>query len=360
MPKENIITLATLGIGEGNKLSIQSAQRELSIAGVFNHSTVIKSPLTYMASRKQRKVTNKEEARHTYNQKYEKIRNGWPAKVLGLVSLMQLCAFLHETRANKLVLAQELPLSILADLELPLASAIIRQLDEIIILVPDVHAKPNALAAVKKLQAKKIPVKLGVWNSKALQQLEQAEIASYYLKPWLLGELPKLPQNQAPMAVTRPSGTGVNKDYITALANLLKKINPNVIGQQVFSSQDLSQYDKKSKQTATHKNHFSSLDDMLVKMFSYNPELIFSYPSEMIQVLVQFYLAGWQGKHYSFPERGLHEVSNLDFAISLGLSQRLMFNKGIFRIDGESKAINLEEIKSLIGNQSLVQALNIK
>lgn len=350
--KDKRVALATLNIGGGNRFSMESAKIALQKESIQTFPLVISNPLTIAASWRQSQVTFHEKAREKYNQTYEKTRNGLPAKIMGLISLFQLAAFLQESKANKLVLTQELPLVALNQFALPMINAIFDRLDEILVLATDVSPKPGAVSVVKN-QQKQRNIKIITWNNQSYQNLCTQNINAALVAPWLRPPTEDFPKKKtlAPMAIIRPSGTGMDENYPGAIAKFVGTQNQNSLGYQVFENRNLIQHNKNGKKTATHKNHFSSLNDLHAKMAAAFPEMILSYPSEMIQFMAQLYLSGYSGQHFSFEERGLHEVNNLRFAAELGLSRGLKLKDGqlILKEEDSKKKPDLEKLKAELG-----------
>lgn len=358
MKKEQIIGLFSTSIGEGNPLAVRAAQTHLRAAGEKTVLKLAHNPLTMLAAWKQGTVTADEESRVNYNQNYDQTRNSLPAKLLGLLNLFELTVFLKKTKATKLILAQELPLTLLAELELPIISAIIKQLEEIIILVPDVYPKKGAFATVQKLQNSGKNVTLAVWNTAAQERLQQAGVRHHLIKPWLIPEQIKpLSPYQAPVSMIRPSGTGVNPAYLVAITHFLDQKQPHRIGQHLLGSKDLTIHDRHNQKKATHHRLHHSLSDALIKALQMNPEIFFAYPSEMVQVITQFRQSGWNGKYFMFPERGLHEVENGIYAAMHGLGQALTFTENRLEVKKELKTVPTDPIDELVGHQPLNQVL---
>ncbi len=279
---------------------------------------------------------------------------------MGLLSLFQLAIFLQQSKANKLILTQELPLVALDQFNLPMINAIINQLDEILILATDVSPKPGAINVVKNQQNQR-NIKLITWNDQSFRELCAQNINAALVAPWLTTGTEAFPKQKslAPMAIVRPSGTGMDENYPGAIAKFIATQNRNSIGYQVFKNQDLVQYDQVGKKTATHKNHFSSLNDLHAKMAAAFPEIFLSYPSEMVQFMAQLYAAGYDGQHFSFEERGLHEVNSLRFAAELGLSRGLKLKDGrlVLKEEDLNKKPNLEQLKAELGHVNLASLI---
>lgn len=358
--KEKRAALATLNIGKGNLFSMDSVEIALQKQSIKTFPIAISNPLTSAASWRQGQVTHHEKSRENYNKNYEKTRDSLPAKIMGLLSLFQLAIFLQKSQVNKLILTQELPLVALDQFNLPIINAIFNKLDEILILATDVSPKPGAARVVKNQQSQR-NIKSITWNNQSYQALRAQNINVALVAPWLITGTEVFPKHKklAPMAIVRPSGTGMDKNYSGAIAKFIATQNKNNLGYQVFKNRDLVQYNRAGKKTALHKNHFSSLIDLHVKIAAAFPEIILSYPSEMIQFIAQLYAAGYNGQHFSFEERGLHEVKNLLFATELGLSQGLKIKDGQFILKEESpeKKLDLEKLKAELGQINIASLI---
>ncbi len=358
MKNEQPIAFFSSKIGEGNPLAVLAAQAQLQATGIPTVLKLADNPISRLAAWKQSLITGDEQKRLDYNANYDRVRTSLPAKVLGLLNLLELSAFIHRSKAKKLVLAQELPLALLADLELPLVSAILAKLEEIIILVPDVYSKNGALSTTVKLQNSGKNVTLAVWNKAAQERLQQHGIRHHLIKPWLIPDSAKpITSNQAPLSIIRPSGTGINPKYMGAIAAFLAQERPQQIGQHLLGSSVTTHYNRRGQKTATHHHSPHSLMKALITALRANPEVVFAYPSEMVQVITQFRQKGWQGKYYMFPERGLHEVENGIFAAIHGIGQALALVGNKFELKKDLKPVPINAINDLVGHQSLSQII---
>lgn len=335
MSQEKLAALYSPLIGDGNPLAILTAQEHLQRADIRSHAKLARNPLTTLASWKQAQTTANEAKRKEYNQNYEQIRGSLAASLLGLVNLLQLSAFLQQTKSTDLILAQESPLLAMQKFNLPAVSAFIHGLRQISILVPDVYPKPGAITVAKQQPN----VQLLVWNQSAYQKLHQQSINAQLIAPWLMSPDWQLgPKSQ--LSLVRPSGTGVNQAYLRALPRFLQSINS--------PTNKIEVYDKKKTK---------SIVELYRQIVLANPEIIFSYPSEMIQFLVQLYLAGYAGEHCSFPHRGKHEELNLTFAKAFGISRGLNFDGQNLsyqrRRSGRARQAKIEQLNAEVGHKKL-------
>ena len=94
-------------------------------------------------------------------------------------------------------------------------------------------------------------------------------------------------------------------------------------------------------------------------MLQTNPALLISYPSEMMQLVAQAYLAGYQGEHGSLPFRGAHEEINVAFGTALGITREITLEKGVLKLNEPTSKRNLEKIQAALGHQPLTKAVEI-
>lgn len=358
MKKEPAIALFSANIGQGNPLATSTMEAELRASGLPTKLQIASNPLTWLVNRKQAQMTGDEFRRIQYNQNYEQTRGGWQAKLLGLVNLLQLSVFLRRSRANTLVLTQELPLTALDFFKSAAVAAILAQIREVILLVPDAYAKNSAAAIAKRLQARDINLRLAVWNQPAAKRLEQNHVAHHLIRPWLIpNQARPISPHLAPISTIRPSGTGLNPAYLQALPALLEQQQPHRIGHHLLGENSLTYFDKNGQTIAVHQRLFTSLQAALISVLRSNPEIIISYPSEMVQVITQFLQSGWKGRYLMLPQRGLHEIDNSLFATSHGLGQQLRFENNQLAIMEQCEAFTPKLTPELVGQRSLAQIL---
>ncbi len=356
------ITLATLAVGEGNPLAQAAAAEQLQRAGHPVTQLVINNPLVRLAALVHRQMTMSETARQAYARNYETSRQNPVTQLIGLLALLQISHSVATHRSQTLILTQELPLTAyhaLEQLKYTSASAALAQLRQILLLIPDVEAKSTAIATLRQLKDK-LPVAALVWNKQAANSLRQHDIPYQPVAPWILPphihfdphETPK------PRAILRPSGSGIDPKHLAGVPKLVKQYSPTYLhGFDVFAQLGKQQHDRHGKKQLDLPSQFRSLPELCAAMLRANPQLLISYPSEMMQVIAQAISAGWRGEHYSLPPRGHHESSNLAWAAALGLTSAVTITGDQVVVRRPDAPINLDAVKNALNQPNLVQAI---
>jgi len=363
MSEQAPITLGTLAVGDGNPFAQKAAELQLRQHGQSTYTIVVNNPLVKMAAFVHQRITHDQKLRAKYEQSYDAARANPLTQLIGLLALLQISRVVEQRHSGTLILTQELPLTAyqaLHDLKFTSAIAALANLRQIFLLIPDVEAKSTAVTGINQVKGK-LPIQALVWNKQASDALRENNVPHQLIAPWLLVkpvEFPTLGQTK-PRAVVKPSGSGIDPQHFGAIPALVQQHSSYLHGFDIFTRQGSTQYDRHSNQQLDWRNCFSNLADVYIAILQTNPALLISYPSEMMQLVAQAYLAGYQGEHVSLPPRGEHEHINLAFATALGITREITLEKGALKLNEQLNKRDLEKIQAALGHQPLAKAVEI-
>ncbi|MBP9781736.1 hypothetical protein KBC89_03705 [Candidatus Woesebacteria bacterium] len=196
--------------------------------------------------------------------------------------------------------------------------------DEVFLLIPDVLGKlPPTIPANKREFWQNITVV--VWNEYARQILLQSGYNIVLAQPWMYYQVPDLiaapvyPEtNRGTDVYIKTSGSGWPKSWEK---HLLSVFNQHGINYSLYLPNNIV-VDPNGKRDAMVTRPF-------YPDFNWHPpQVLIGYPSELIQVLAAHSLENSTPQFYSLPPKGMHELTNLIWAIQNGYCQGMIFPDG--------------------------------
>ncbi|MCA9373318.1 hypothetical protein KC921_04460 [Candidatus Woesebacteria bacterium] len=196
--------------------------------------------------------------------------------------------------------------------------------EAVYLLIPDVLGKlPIEIADKDKSFWANVTVV--VWNDYAYQFLTQSGYKAVLIEPWMNHSIPDLVANPIIPEIRRSSDVYIK----TSGSGWPKSWQKNLLS--VFTKQDInfSLYLPDSKIVDANGTRDAMIPRPFYQDFNWHPpKVLIGYPSELVQVLAAHSLQADTPAFYALPPRGLHELTNLIWAMQNGFCQGMIFPEG--------------------------------
>lgn len=302
--------LSTPDVGDGNPSTLIALQRQAVLLGE-NPLTTCLPTTSKPANIFHRRMTADPHLTDTYANDSESKRVSLPAKIYAKASFTEFAVRLAckgefdmdgDHRWNAIQEHQLLG----ANLEVLNHLGI----NDVRMVVPDVHPKESAVAAARQIPG----INVSVWNSEAQKQLLQQGLDTTLHKPYMLdGFAPDIEafKEHGRQVVIKSSGSGMPNIWYENLRETFMNTDTNFAlhTQTHHRTQDsvTIYHDKESRIEAFY-------DDL-----GGQTRLVIGYPSELVGVVYDMRSRGIPAWMATLPPRGSHEKRNLRFALDNGL-----------------------------------------
>lgn len=313
-------------VGDGNPEALSTFLEKLRIA--FPHASVEKTvlrPSAWLPKKFHEVMSGSVEGIIDYSQKSDGVRSGHAAKFAKKSMWVEIRLHALKDRLGKkqgddrkiLVAVQEMALQSIPTEHLDGYGAVY-------LLIPDVLGKlPTEIADEDKPFWAKITVV--VWNEYAQQFLTNCGYKTMLVEPWMSYDIPELVANPVYPEIKRGSDVYIK----TSGSGWPREWQKNLVS--VFSDHnvDFSLYLPNSTITDSNGERNGVFPRPFYEKLSWHPpKVLIGYPSELIQVLAAHSLQNDTPSFYSLPPKGLHELTNLIWAMQNGFCQGMIFPGG--------------------------------
>ncbi len=275
---------------------------------------------------------------------YSFSRDSHLANMVGYAMLGEIITKAGFNPPRHLLAVQESPLKPLAD-HPALAKYFFDQID---LYIPDASPKTTALSVMEKSKGIIRPI---TWNLPTFTLLkEQGFDAELIASPF-----PSLSEETnswwlEPRAVFKHSGSGTNRAMRHAILN---QLDPRVPFLEITPTQSIWSEPGQDPLEYFHNGFQGMYEDVL------RATTLYTYPSELVAVLITQISHRWTGEIVFLNPRGEHEIKNLQLFASLGYPYKLINLDGSISSFNEAgnKTQSRQFARSILGTKSIAQII---
>ncbi|MBI5357804.1 hypothetical protein HZB74_03070 [Candidatus Saccharibacteria bacterium] len=302
--------LSTPNVGDGNTSTLMALERQAVLLGENPLSTYLKTT-SVPANIFHRKMTSDPEFTDSYADDSEAKRLSLPAKIYGKLSFAEFA--LRVSKKGRSGMNQVSRWNAVQEHQLLGANLNVLEIlgiNDVRLVVPDVHPKDSAVIAARRIPG----INISVWNTKAQKELLDQGFDSTLHKPYMLdGFAPDIDafKGRGRQVVIKSSGSGMPDIWH-------EKLRETFMGTDTDFALHTQTHHRTQDSITMYHNKESRIEAFYGDLGG-QTRLLVGYPSELVGVVCDMRSRGVSVWMATLPPRGSHEKRNLRFAMDNGL-----------------------------------------
>jgi hypothetical protein len=303
------VELSVPKVGQGNPATLFAIKRLLLADGIFS-KTILLDTSAWPARYFHTKMTQSAESSAGYTQDSEKKRTGLKPLLFGIAARME--ATLRRRWSDRGESSPELLIGVQEHQFGAYTKEELKKLypKGVFLYIPDVFPKESAVEMMKSKEITPL-----VWNKDAFDELKERGLSPILVAPVLplafhhdgvRGKEQMKSKGPEPYVLIKTSGSGIPDEYLESLIPIL---DDKGIAYQIWYPDRVVSSERTEMLQGSFEDQTSTFYSHLL---AHPPQVLISYPSEMVQVAATLRQIGTQ--YLTLPPRGSHEKRNARFA----------------------------------------------